>query len=383
MDKKVKVALIGCGSISQRGILPHLALEDARQVIELVAVCDIVEERARETAAQFNVPEWYLSTQEVLANADVDALLIATPIPYHYENAMAAIGADKHVYLQKTIATSVAEAGDLITAAHEGSVKLVVSPGQMLSPGYQQIKKTIDKEGIGQVYWAFASTAAAGHEYEPFRVDDPVDPTWYYKPGGGPVLDMAAYALHTLTGIFGPVKQVAAMSGIGLPMRQWQGGKIRVEMDDNTLLLLDFDGRFAFVGGHFCQTGKVVGWGFLGIYGSLGTIEVTGLDGGTAYPAEIELNGSVTAAGGSLTDRSKLGSVPFLTSAHAALPEAHVWVDIRHLVECILHDQEPVPTGEHARHVLEIIEKGYEAARSGRTLELNTSFGLFVMEELT
>jgi predicted dehydrogenase len=88
-----------------------------------------------------------------------------------------------------------------------------------------------------------------------------------------------------------------------------------------------------------------------------------------------------TLSGDSIADSAFPGPVPFLTEAHAGLPEAHVWVDIRHFVECILNEQEPVPTGEHARHVLDIIETGYEAARTGRTLELQTTFDLISMEE--
>ena len=69
MNERLRAALIGCGSVSQRGVLPHLDQEDAREVIELVAVCDVVEERARETAGRFQVPEWYTRLED-LAPAD-------------------------------------------------------------------------------------------------------------------------------------------------------------------------------------------------------------------------------------------------------------------------------------------------------------------------
>lgn len=376
MDRRVKVALVGCGSVSQRGLLPHLVQEDAQEAMALVAVCDVVEERARETAERFEVPEWYTHLEDLLTQADVDAVLIATPIPFHYENAMAAVRAGKHVHLQKTMTTTVAEADSLLEAARQKGVKLVASPGQMLSSGYQHIKKLIKEEAIGKVYWAFASTSWIGHEYEPFRAESPVDPTWYYKPGGGPVYDMSVYTLHTLTGILGPVQRVTAMSGIGVPIRHWNGREIKVEMDDNTLLLLDFgDSCFAMVGGHFCQKGRVIGWGFMGIYGSTGTIEITKLVPGTAYPAQVEVNPQDLAEYlGFPDDANGAAAAPYITGTHTQLEEAHLWADIRHLVDCILDDKEPVPSGEHARHVIEIIEKGYVAAHTGQVQELSTTF---------
>ncbi len=376
MDQQVRVALIGCGSVSQRGLLPHLTQEDSREVVNLVAVCDVVEDRVRETAERFHVPEWYTQVDDLLARADVDAVLIATPIPFHYEQAMAAIGAGKHVHLQKTMTTTLAEADRLVEAARQKEVKLVASPGQMLSPTSQAIKRLIEAEGLGKVYWAIASTSWIGHEHEPFRAESPVAPTWYYKPGGGPVYDMSVYTLHTLTGILGPVSRVTAMSGIGLPVRHWEGGEIEVEMDDNSLLLLDFGERgFAVVGGHFCHTGHVIGWGFTGIYGSAGTLEITGLVPGTAYPEQIEFNPpDLEEKLGLSEDARGISAVPYITGAHTQMEEAHLWADIRHLVDCILHDKEPIPGPEHARHVIEIIEKGYAAAQTGQVQELKTTF---------
>lgn len=376
MSESIRMALIGCGSIAQRGVLPHLALDDARQIIDLVAVCDVVEERARLTAEKFSIPSWYQTIEEVLAQAEIDAVLVVTPIQAHFQNAMGALNAGKHVYLQKTMTTTAEEATTVINEAAKRGLKLVVSPGQMLSPAYQQLRNAIQEEIIGRPYWAIASTAYIGHEHEPFRADSPVDPTWYYKPGGGPIYDMAVYTLHSLTGLLGPAKQVVAMSNIGLPVRSWPGGGTKVEMDDNTLLLINFEGCFAVVGGHFCQTGKVLSWGFTGIYGSSGSIEIAGLAPGTGYPQMAEfVNAKATsyfkAGTYTVTD---LGGLPSLVGdQHAEMEEAHVWADIHHFAKCIRDDLEPQATGEQARHVIEIIEKGYIAARTGQTQQLQTS----------
>src|ERR671930_558465 len=69
MGNELKAGLVGCGSVSQRGILPHLSLPDARQSVRLVAVADAVEERARESAQRFDVPAHFTSLEEMLATA--------------------------------------------------------------------------------------------------------------------------------------------------------------------------------------------------------------------------------------------------------------------------------------------------------------------------
>jgi predicted dehydrogenase len=373
---RLKLGLVGCGSIAQRGILPHLALADAREMATVTAVCDVVGQRAMETAAQFNIPAWYDSLERMLAETAVDAVLIATPVPYHFENVLTAVRAGKHVYIQKTMTTTTAEANTLMTAAWEAGVKVVAAPGQMLTPVYQQLRKALQEGMIGLPYWAFASTAFSGHEYESFRADNPVDPGWYYRAGGGPMYDMAVYSLHTLTGLLGPARQVTAMSGIRVPRRTWPGGGATVEMDDNTVLLLDFDGCYAVVGGHFCQTGQTVGWGFTGIYGSSGTIEVTALDGGTAFPAEFAVRngGGQSAETPDWLQNPAAENQRFLGADHAVMPEAHIWAEIRHLITCVANDLPPIASGEHAKHVIEIIEKGYEAAKSGSTQTLTSNF---------
>ncbi len=379
MARKIKVGLVGLGSVSQRGILPHLAQEDARAKMELVACCDTVAERARETAAVFGWREWYQDYDEMLARADIEAVLIATPIPLHYEQTMKALRAGKHIYVQKTMTTTLAEATEVVELARARGLKLVASPGQMLRPINQQIKRLIGEGVIGKVYWAFSTNAGGGHEHEPLRagsgVREAIDPSWYYKKGGGPVYDMTVYSLHTLTGILGPVRRVSAMSGIGLPQRRWRDTIIDVEMDDNTLLLLDFgDSVFALASGQNAVTSPSLGWGRLTFFGSDGSLDLisgrgleitsrTALNGTLGFPT-VQATVPVTGQAG----------LPGVVGPHLSIPEAHVYADILHLVDCLREEREPLVTGEHARHVVEVIEKGYLAARTGQTQEIVSTF---------
>ncbi len=271
MTAPVKAGLIGCGSLSLIGILPQLAEPDAKERLALVAVCDVNEIRARETAERFGVPDAYSSAQDLIARDDIDLVLIITPIEYHYPLAMDALRAGKHVYVQKTMATTYAEAREMVETARERGLTLVAAPGQMLAPAMQAMKQLVTSGALGDVYWAWGSTGGWYHD-EPTRRGEgalgAVDPTWYYRAAGGPLRDVTVYMLHSLTGVLGPARRVTAMSGIRNPVRQWREKAIPVEVDDNSLLLLDFgEATFAMAGGHASCTGELVQWGAMGIYG--------------------------------------------------------------------------------------------------------------------
>jgi predicted dehydrogenase len=383
MPRKIKVGLAGLGSVAQRGILPHTFQADAREKIEAVAVCDPVPGRAQATAEKWSWQEAYTDYQSMLAKADIECVLIASPIPYHYEQVMAALDAGKHVYVQKSMTTTLAEANDVVSSARTKGLKLCASPGEMIRPPWPQIKQLVQEGALGRVYWALSGMLGAGHEHEAFRregdVLSSVNPTWYYKKGGGPVYDMTVYCLHELTGILGSVKRVSAMSGIGLPVREWKGEKIEVEMDDNTQMQLDFgDSTFGFAFGANCRG---VPLPRLAIFGSEGTVAVQTRRATQPGMGQIGRAGAFGGFGAFVNSSQIPGGeqelevpeMPYRVGPHLEIGEAHGYADIMHLIDCILEDKDPVPSGEHARHVVEIIEKAYQAAREGRALELTTT----------
>lgn len=380
--RPIKTALIGCGSVSLIGILPQLMVSDARERIDLVAVCDVVAERAHATAAQFGVPHAYDDPEDVFARPDIELVLIITPIPFHYPLTMRALAAGKHVYVQKTMATTLTEAQEMIRAARERSLTLIAAPGQMLAPAMQKMKALVDGGSLGKIYWAWGSTGGWGHEYERTRhgndVMTSIDPSWYYKQGGGPQRDVTVYMLHSLTGVLGPAQHVTSMSGRALPQRRWRDKTIPVEVDDNSLLLLDFgEATFGMAGGHSCMTGQLLQWGSMGIYGSDGVIETLEIEPLSGHPSKLHLNSRhqipelAELVNGVYTPP---GWLPYVTPEHAAIPEPHVYADIIHCADCILTGIKPIASAEHAAHVVEIIEKGYIAARTGQTQALTSTF---------
>jgi len=267
--------------------------------------------------------------------------------------------------------TTAAEATELIERATAGAVKLVASPGEMLRPLNRAIRRLVESGELGKISWAVTGAAfGAYHEEEPVRQGNgaagAIDPSWYWrKPGGGPLYDMTVYGLHTVTGILGPAKRVAGMSGVGIAEREFQGQSSECTADDNSLLLLDFgDSVFAFVHGTFA--GRVTGLGAVNVYGSEGTVE-----GALHNGSPLRYPGYERVRPGRDGDAVLL---PHVTEAHAALGEAFVFEDVMQLVDYVRDDVASVCDARHARHVIEIIEAAYRSAETGRAQELVTTF---------
>ncbi|MGQ9609133.1 MAG: Gfo/Idh/MocA family protein [bacterium] len=361
MNNIVRIGVVGAGSISLRGILPHLTQEDVSDRLKVTAVCDPFPERANAAAERFGIPSAYEHYEDMLASGNVDAVTIASPIGIHYEQGKLAIENGIHVHFNKTMTTTVDEADELIKLAREHNVKLVASPGQMLRPINQRIKELIQDGAIGTLTWAVTGSAfGTYHEQEPIRQGDDVlsniNPSWYFrKPGGGPLYDMTVYGLHTMTGILGPAKQVTAFSGIRIHEREFRGVYYPTDIDDNTLMILDFGSSlFGFVYG--VAAGSLPNTWTPMFFGTKGVIS-----GNTLNGQQIQVKGDDN-------------SLPHVVGIHKNIQESHVFEDIMQLVDWIREDKPSIVTAEHARHIIEIFESAYRSAESKQAQILRTTF---------
>lgn len=145
---KLRVAVIGCGSIAQHRHLPEYK---ANKNVELVAVCDINEERAIEVAEKFGAKA-YTSYEELLNDGGVDAVSVCTPNYLHAPISIAALHAGVHVLCEKPMATSKQEAEAMIAAAKESGKKLMIAHNQRFVPSHQRARKLIESGEVGKIY---------------------------------------------------------------------------------------------------------------------------------------------------------------------------------------------------------------------------------------
>ena len=375
----LRVGVIGIGALALRAILPHLTEPDVGDRVAVTALCDPVTERLAAAAERFRVEGTFTDVRELVASDLVDAVTVVSPISLHYEHCRLALLAGKHVHVNKTMTTTVAEADELIEVAHERELRIVASPGEILRPQITRTRELIAEGAIGTVAWAICGTPFESyHELEePERAGDiggtPINPAWYFrKPGGGPLYDMTVYALHQLTSVLGPARRVTALSAIRIPERSFLGERIPTEADDNTIVLLDFGGGLFAV-----AFGTVAGvlteqFGAAIYFGTQGTIEGVLLND---EPFDFPGRELTTHVPPSDWD-AQMQVLPHVVGPHRELPEAHVFEDIMQLVDWVREGVPTPATAEHARHVIEIIEKAYRAAETGAAHELTTTFEL-------
>jgi predicted dehydrogenase len=369
----LRAGLVGCGSLSQRGVLPHLSVADARERIQLVAAVDAVAERAKASAERWNIPHYFDDIHTMLAEVELDVVLVITPIAQHYEHALAAIEAGRHVYVQKAMTVTTAEADALLAARDRMGVKLAAAPGFELFPLVTQLR-AVAQEALGPVYAGYTFTMGFGHEHEPIRGQEgtlnAIDPSWYYRAGAGPLPDVTIYSLQLITSMLGPVKRVTALANTRRPERIWRDRRITIEIPDNTVLLMEFaSGAIITAIGSDSHGSTRLPWGSVELYGASGTLTITDVNFVSGYPVAFAVSGA-QAAEYSLP----LNAQPYLSGAHLDIEEPHVYVDIMELVDAIAEDRAPRNSGEQARHVVEIIEAARAAAATGQAQELVTTF---------
>ncbi|MEH7235343.1 Gfo/Idh/MocA family protein [Bacillus sp. JJ1562] len=146
--EKLKVAVIGCGSIAQYRHLPEYK---ANQHVEIVAVCDSNEARAQDTAEKYGAKA-YIGYEDLLKNANVDIVSVCTPNYLHAPITIAALNAGAHVLCEKPMATSQEEAKAMINAAKENGKKLMIAHNQRFVASHKKARRFIENGELGKIY---------------------------------------------------------------------------------------------------------------------------------------------------------------------------------------------------------------------------------------
>jgi predicted dehydrogenase len=265
--KVTRIGVVGCGNIS--GI--YFTICKLMQNLEVVACADLVAEKARAAAEKHGVPK-VLTTEQLLADPDVEIVLDLTIPKAHHEVALAAIEAGKHVYSEKPLSVNRAAGLRVIEAARAKGLRLGNAPDTFLGAGCQTSRKLIDEGAIGRPTAGVAYMMGWGHEtWHP-------DPEFYYKPGGGPMLDMGPYYLTHLVNLLGPVRRVTGSTGMGFKERtissQPKAGQvIKVEVPTYVAGLLDFQNG-AIININTSFDIRAAQLPLIQIYGTEGTINV-------------------------------------------------------------------------------------------------------------
>jgi predicted dehydrogenase len=346
----VRLGIVGCGNVMDGAYMPLIQRLQRKGLVSVSGASHTGEARCRPLLDKWAIPKYYESSAALCHAPEVDLVVILTSMKDHGAIALEALSAGKHVLVEKPMAVSLHEGRALVAKAHESSGYLVSAPFVTLSPTFEIIRKRVTAGDIGKVCLARARYGWSGPDWS----------AWFYQPGSGPIFDLAVYSITSLTGILGPVKRVMAMTGTAQKERLVNGLPIKVEIEDNAQILMDFGNAvFASVASGF--TMQKYQSPALELYGTAGTIQMLGDDWA---PEGYELWQNDVGA----------WQKYYETDPHWQWTEG-----LRHLVECIRLGRRPAISPEHAYHVLEIMIAAQACGRTGQSQQIESTF---VPEEL-
>ena len=361
MSTKWRVAVIGCGFFANAQYFPNIGKEANA---ECVAAVDIVPERAEAACEKYGIKNAYSSVYELLEKCDFDIAIDAASIQAHHEINMAILNAGKHLISQKPAAPSVEALTEQIRTAEKNSVKFSCVPIHPMRYDIAIAKQMMRDGTIGNPYYIKCNMSHGGPEYFQYR---DTDPSWFFEPGAGALVDMGVHGLQIVTCIFGAAKKFSCMAKVTTPVREVRSGAFDGEkivtdkIPDQYIISLDYgEGRLALVDTGFSQ--KASRAPMLEIFGDKGTISFTRPYMTNPIPEVYmdcpEIRGWITPA-------------EWVAPPRKLISQCCCLGDLIHAIE---NNTAPVLSPEHARHVLEIMNKIPQAVETGATIELETTF---------
>jgi predicted dehydrogenase len=324
----------------------------ASPYVELVSACDLIVSRAEERARRFNIPHVYPNIEEMLKGPDFDLLVNLTSMPSHFPVNKRGLEAGKNVWSEKPMATEVTNARVLMRIAGERKQGFWAAPITVLSPQFKFMAETLASGKLGKVT---AAHAHYGHEGVLWSA-------WFFQKGGGSLYDLGVYNVTTLTGLLGPAKAVVGMSSICTPMRKLTDGtEVKVEVADNEMLIMDHgNGVLSHVqsgynyGSADRHSGKT-DQHTIDFWGTEGDMHLCGYDWG---PHGVDV--------ATLKEAGK---------RFAEDPAGYQWQNGgAHIAECLATGKKSLITPEHGFHVLEVMAECHESQRTGRRINIESTF---------
>jgi predicted dehydrogenase len=206
--KKVKVAVIGCGAISDiyfQNMTKHF------EILDVVACCDLNQELAQQAAEKYGIK--VMSLEEIISDQEIEIVVNLTNPAAHYNIIKKLLLSGKNVYTEKVLTVNVEEAKELVDLAKENNKLLCSAPDTFLGAAVQTARFVIDSQIIGKVT---SCVAVLQRDAELLAEKFP----YTTKLGGGIGIDVGIYYTTALINLLGPAVDVCGMSGIIDPQKK-------------------------------------------------------------------------------------------------------------------------------------------------------------------
>ena len=358
---KTLIGIIGCGNISDA----YFKGAARSAFVQVKACADMNPEAAQAKAALYGATA--LSVPALLADPDIGLVVNLTVPLAHAAVSLQIVEAGKHVYSEKPLAANFADAAALMAQAQAKGLRVGCAPDTFMGASHQACRRAIDAGAIGKPVGGAAVVMSHGAEsWHP-------NPEFFYKAGGGPVLDMGPYYVTQLVNLLGPVRRAAAVASIGNATRTiasepLKGAKIQVDVPTTVNGILEFAN-----GANVSLSASWDVWKHnrttpIEIYGTEGTL--LGVD-----PNFFGNTPRVCGPDGNLRD-VEIAAHPF-GIANREMRNGTMQADYRmiglvDMAMAIRGNRPHRASGALALHVLEVLESLIASSTSGRFVELTT-----------
>lgn len=229
----ISIGVIGCGNISDA----YFTGAARSKLVRVKACADLNPAAAQVKATQYGVSA--MSVEQLLADPEISIVINLTIPQAHAPVALQILDAGKHVYLEKPLAATLAEARAVMARAEAKGLRVGCAPDTFFGAAHQASRRVLDSGLIGKPIGG--SVAVLSHGMESWHPN----PEFFFKPGGGPILDMGPYYITQLVNLLGPVARVAACTSIGNATRTvasepLNGQVIQVEVPTTMNGVLEF-----------------------------------------------------------------------------------------------------------------------------------------------
>jgi UDP-N-acetyl-2-amino-2-deoxyglucuronate dehydrogenase len=336
-----KFALVGCGRISSKHFESIKEIEKA----EIVACCDIIEERALSAAKEYQISAHFTDYEEMLSKIDCDVVILCTPSGLHSQMGILAAKHKLHVITEKPMATNLHDTDKLIKACDDNGVQLFVVKQNRLNSTIQLLKKAIEKGRFGQIYVVqsnvFWQRPQSYYDQAKWRG------TWEFD--GGAYMNQASHYVDAVQWMIGPVESIMADTAT-------MARKIETE-DTGSAILRFRNGVIATINVTMLTYPKNFE-GSITVLGEKGSVKIGGIALNKIEKWEFEEYDDSD----SIIERSNYQPPNVYGLGH--LPYYKNVIDVLH-GEC-----EPDTDGRSGRKSVEIIEAIYLSAKTGKKIAL-------------